>query len=137
MKLTDFFQRAQQIVTGHHADRDVKREGGEYETQWAQTARVYTALTGQTMTEQNALVMMQCVKLVRAQRDPKFNADHYDDLMGYTALAGMAKFNQRGTASGASGAHHLGDAARFATGAVFTLGKHPPKCDCPQCLGTG
>lgn len=93
--LTDFFSRAQRIVMSHHSDRDERRENGELESSWAHVARVYTALTGKPMTELDALTFMQCVKLVREQRDPRYTEDHFDDLIGYTALKGVARHKQQ------------------------------------------
>lgn len=93
--LTDFFDRAKRIVTSHHEDRDKRQEGGGLESSWAHIARVYTALTGKPMTEREALTFMQVVKLVREERDPRFTEDHYDDLIGYTALKGVVRRNEQ------------------------------------------
>lgn len=92
-QLADFFRRAERIVMSHRTDRDVKLpdSGGEVETSWAHIARTYNALTGQAMTEVDALTFMQCVKLVREQRDPHYTEDHFDDLIGYTAIKGVAR----------------------------------------------
>lgn len=95
MALTDFFRRAERVVLSHRCDRDKRPGGGDLETSLAHVARVYTALTGQPMTEHNALTFMQCVKLVRAERDPRFMEDHYVDLMGYTAMKGEARQKQQ------------------------------------------
>lgn len=98
MTPSDFFRRADRLVSSHRRDRDALICGAT-ETSLAHAARIYSAVTGNSLTEREALTLLACVKLARIERDPKFNADHYDDLLGYVALAGTCH-HQKQTSGG-------------------------------------
>lgn len=55
----------------------------------AKIAKVFNALTGRDLTEQEAWTFMICLKLVRNQHKPR--RDNIVDLIGYTALLGESQ----------------------------------------------
>lgn len=55
----------------------------------AKIAKVFNALTGRDLTEQEAWTFMICLKLVRNQNKPR--RDNIVDLIGYTALLGESQ----------------------------------------------
>lgn len=55
----------------------------------AKIAKVFNALTGRDLTEQEAWTFMICLKLVRNQNKPR--RDNIVDLIGYAALLGESQ----------------------------------------------
>lgn len=90
MRVKDFIDSALRTL----AIRGVERDSPEGERSMHHAVRIYNAITGQEMTERQGWTFMQALKLARAERTKKFNADDFVDLIGYTALRGELQHRQ-------------------------------------------
>jgi hypothetical protein len=76
-----------------HAVNIMKERGQNYdckegERSMAKTVKMFTALTGIEMTEEQGWKFMACLKLVRSETGNNAHADNYIDGAAYFALAG-------------------------------------------------
>lgn len=68
-------------------DRAATRDAGA-ERSMERTVRIFNALTGRSLTEEEGWQFMVCLKLARSKSGTKVNIDDYIDGAAYFALAG-------------------------------------------------
>ena len=72
---------------GHMEDRATTYDAPEGERSMEKTVRMFEALTGIRITEEQGWKFMCCLKLVRSEQGA-FRADNFEDLAAYAGLAG-------------------------------------------------
>ena len=86
MRAEDILTSASATLISRGADRDQDEERS-----MLSAVALFNQMTGAEMSEEDGWAFMICLKLARAYNGPvTFNADHFIDLAGYSALLGEA-----------------------------------------------
>lgn len=85
-KTVDLLNQAKETLI--RCGKQYDSTGNDSERIMDKVTAAYTAITGKSMTPEEANIFMVCLKLVRSQTTSKYNDDHYVDGVNYFAMAG-------------------------------------------------
>lgn len=83
-----YTNNAEQFLT--HASELMRERGMQYdkgqERSMPRAVNAFNAITGNSLTEEEGWLLMQCVKMVRQSNTEGFHQDSYEDEIAYAAL---------------------------------------------------